>query len=368
MKIRLVKLITAIVSCSFLAGCGSILVEEGDDFGKDIVSPPNMKVNNVIENGAAWGKQQDPEMPFIDSLWTQPTQLSGSRIENVDLPSFGEAEQDLLVRHLSTSCKWRVTDERGAVVAIRRSIDEHGNWTGNRGFRSIFLKDGGHAQMFTQIVLSTSKQYASSPRDNAVVARASAGPLELRVRNNGTQGNESNLTDQFGNNAVEIFEQSPVLDRRFTQAELRFVKTELDALRNSEAAKRQGFDRKLVPEFSIRMGEPALKVLAGMQGGIYGVEAFVNPGESGKCFLRVFEATRNTPLSEARMRGPSTEYTGWSDNPKETFFYSSEIIVYEGDWGNYYPARFELWFEPADKSKPKRKLIEDTYKICGWMR
>jgi hypothetical protein len=104
-----------------------------------------------------------------------------------------------------------------------------------------------------------------------------------------------------------------------------------------------------------------------MQGGIYSVCAYVNPGESGYAYLKVFEATKNTPLSTSRIPERSTEFIGWSDNPTEEFFYNSEITVYEGDWGVYYPARFELWFVP-DSGKPERKLVEKVFKIEGWQR
>lgn len=104
-----------------------------------------------------------------------------------------------------------------------------------------------------------------------------------------------------------------------------------------------------------------------MQGGIYFVYAHVNPGEPGYAYLKVFEATKNTPLSASRMPERSTEFIGWSDKTNDQFLYNSEITVYEGDWEVYYPARFELWFVP-DSGKPERKLIEKIFKIEGWQR
>ena len=104
-----------------------------------------------------------------------------------------------------------------------------------------------------------------------------------------------------------------------------------------------------------------------MQGGIYQVYARINPGTAGRVYLKVFEATRNTRLSAGRIAECSLEYTGWSDDPQEQFFYNTEITVYEGDWGVYYPARFELWFMPQDGG-PERKLLEKIFKIEGWQR
>jgi hypothetical protein len=43
------------------------------------------------------------------------------------------------------------------------------------------------------------------------------------------------------------------------------------------------------------------------------------------------------------------------------------VQVRDGDWGAYYPGRFELWFVPATGA-PEGKLVEDIFKIEGWIR
>jgi hypothetical protein len=42
-------------------------------------------------------------------------------------------------------------------------------------------------------------------------------------------------------------------------------------------------------------------------------------------------------------------------------------MIYEGDWGKPYAARFEVWFTP-DAGGPERKLAERIFKIEGWQR
>ena len=37
-------------------------------------------------------------------------------------------------------------------------------------------------------------------------------------------------------------------------------------------------------------------------------------------------------------------------------------ILDEGNWGQYYAARFELWFRP-DTGAPERKITEKVYRI-----
>ena len=104
-----------------------------------------------------------------------------------------------------------------------------------------------------------------------------------------------------------------------------------------------------------------------MQPGIYEVEAWVNPGEAGLVYLKAYEVTRNYQLSDERLRAASNERMGWSEDAEELFYSNTNITIYEGDWGQPYAARFELWFLP-DSGKRGRKLLERVLKIEGWER
>ncbi len=48
----------------------------------------------------------------------------------------------------------------------------------------------------------------------------------------------------------------------------------------------------------------------------------VVPGEPGMTYLRAFEATKRTPLSESRLKEDSNERIGWSDDSEEKFLFS----------------------------------------------
>jgi hypothetical protein len=104
-----------------------------------------------------------------------------------------------------------------------------------------------------------------------------------------------------------------------------------------------------------------------MQPGIYNLTLRINPGEPGLVYLKAFEATKGTRLSEGRLKGASNERIGWSNDPEEKFLYENEFTIYEGDWGKPYAARIEVWFCP-DSGQPERKLMERVCKIEGWMR
>ena len=150
-----------------------------------------------------------------------------------------------------------------------------------------------------------------------------------------------------------MFEQSTARERRVTNAALAFLKDEFVELKLPSDAAKRGAD-----EFVLRNG---------MQPGIYNLTLRLNPGEPGLTYLKAFEVTKGTRLSEGRLYDRSNERIGWSSDSGEKFLYENEFTIYEGDWGKPYAARIEVWFRP-DSGKPERKLIERVCKIEGWQR
>ena len=80
-----------------------------------------------------------------------------------------------------------------------------------------------------------------------------------------------------------------------------------------------------------------------------------HPSEPGQVFLRADEITRAPGLTTRK-----------SKNPGELFSSDLHSTIHEGDWGQYYGARFEVWFDP-ESGGPERKLLESNWKIEGWM-
>jgi hypothetical protein len=123
----------------------------------------------------------------------------------------------------------------------------------------------------------------------------------------------------------------------------------------------------LLPPDATRHGQPTLDLFESFQPGIYDVEGWLNPRESGAIYLRAYEVTKGTRLSADRLGGTSYERIGWSAATDELFLYNVHIVIYEGDWGQPYTARFEVWFKP-DSGAVERKLFERVFKIEGWQR
>lgn len=117
-------LMIALASVS-ISACGLM----GDALVENIVVPPGMKVEEPIdERAAAWGRQQDAEAGVLYAVKARSIGKAIHEIKNLDLPQFGGENRELLVRHLATSCEWRVTEEGGKIHVVRRDVDENGNW------------------------------------------------------------------------------------------------------------------------------------------------------------------------------------------------------------------------------------------------
>ena len=108
-----------------------------------------------------------------------------------------------------------------------------------------------------------------------------------------------------------------------------------------------------------------LQLWNSIQGGIYEYSLYYPALPDGEVFLRCYEATENIELSASRLREASTvevkDHTGFGAVAQRQTF-----TIYEGDWGDYYAVRVEVWHR--DKGGKKRKLVEKTYAMEGWMR
>lgn len=114
-----------------------------------------------------------------------------------------------------------------------------------------------------------------------------------------------------------------------------------------------------------------LQIWNDFQGGIYKYDFYYGSLPAGEVFLRCYEATKDIRLSEK---------TAWGDRIyKEskvaidsTYSFSKlvnkqKFTIYEGDWGDYYAARIEVWHKDAKTGK-ETKLMEKVYRVEGWMR
>lgn len=109
-----------------------------------------------------------------------------------------------------------------------------------------------------------------------------------------------------------------------------------------------------------------LQVWNDFQGGLYQYSFYYPELPDGDVFLRCFEVTENIELSTSRLRKASTvkviDHTEFGMIADKQNF-----TIYEGDWGDYYAARIEVWHKNASTGE-ETKLLEKIYHVEGWMR
>ena len=165
---------------------------------------------------------------------------------------------------------------------------------------------------------------------------------------------------QGTNLSMVVTEYGPRGPSRLIQPTFDFFQQEfgnLTAAGNWERAKR------LLPEGSVRKGAAELKVFTDLVGNL-SYEAWVNPGEKGKVYLKAFEVTKNMSLTLNGVGGAPIEYIGWSDDPEEKFYASDDFSFDEYSEENDFAVRLEVWFAPANGG-PERKLVERVFRVKG---
>ncbi|MBR5480565.1 MAG: hypothetical protein IKU85_02545 [Bacteroidaceae bacterium] len=108
-----------------------------------------------------------------------------------------------------------------------------------------------------------------------------------------------------------------------------------------------------------------LQIRNGLQGGIYEFSFFYPQLPEGVIHLQCYEAGTGLSLSAREIKKKTRHQVGKTDN-FTCLIRNKEFTIYEGDWGDCYAARVEVWFE--DKKGTKRKLTEKTYGVQGWMK
>lgn len=277
------------------------------------------------------------------------------------LASLVHNRREELMAYLARHPGWWLHEEHGRLCATRRWRNQgvwnhplHGYYSGNTS-RFNHKDDFESYRKATHYQTRTTIGFPYSPfgRDkgaehasvSTICSDTSIGNLQSYVS-----------CERFGDKSfcVEVFEESSARERRITNAVLASLKDEFLSLTK-------------LPLDTIVRGPVSFVLRNAMQSGIYNLTLRINPGEPGLTYLKAFEVTKGTQLSERRLKGASNERVGWSNDVEEKFLYENQFTIYEGDWGKPYAARIEVWFQP-DSGKPERKLMERVCKIEGWQR
>ncbi len=102
------------------------------------------------------------------------------------------------------------------------------------------------------------------------------------------------------------------------------------------------------------------------QPGMYEYDFWTDKIDRGTIFLKAFEITKDKELSVENIKMDTKILIHNSSDSIVRFSSTRSFKIYEGDWGKFYAARFEVWFKPNSKGK-ERKLFQKNFKIEGWM-
>ena len=307
-------------------------------------------------------------------------------VEMPTLAALTAEEQTLWVQHMSASLAWELRESQGCRYAVRLQPTERGGVTVYESTLNGYYADASATDVVqTRVVMGLGCEHGfGQDRGQITRAAASAGEVQLILEDNMSQpGLSSALLITGGQGTtVEIYEQAHPSHRAFTAAAAAAIEDELRALLSAqdELAERCVVEH-LVPPGSTQTGAPSLAVTDGMQPGIYQLTAWVNPGESATVEARVFAAgpagDRPVPeevgaidseLSAARLRARSRRLVAGCQQPERLFRYQSEVTLYEGDWGQPYRARFELWHIDSGEGGEDVLLVSTTRQVEGWMQ
>lgn len=100
-----------------------------------------------------------------------------------------------------------------------------------------------------------------------------------------------------------------------------------------------------------------------VQPGIYKYYTDYTPKETGHFYVRAYEITSNDRLSGERIK----ERSKCMVENLEPKIHEGEFTIYEGDWGDKYGSRIELWFQPSN-GMHEYKIYERNYIVEGWQR
>lgn len=367
----------AIVQFLVWIGLGAILVfcllfylffglfggESEDHFGDNLAIPADLEVEEPLGGGYFFSDITAEKCRDDFSLALMRALDSSNAVEKTLAVSLGSLERlagtrrDFLLEYLAAHPGWWVHEDGGRLCATRRwKVD--GRWMHNlhgyycgRGFQ-------------TRATIGFPDFVFGRPRGVEVLPMESVAEVKPRPEKYGVGKMTGSLFLKGEGVSLDIFDQDDTGDFRMMRASVAILEDEFKRL---EQARTREEMRALLPADAVLEGDESFVLRDGMQGGIYNLTLRLNPGEAGTVYLKAFEATKGTPLSVERLEKRSGERVGWSENPEEKFLSEVDFTIYEGDWGKFYAARFEVWFRP-DGGGAERKLMERVFKIQGWMR
>ena len=310
---------------------------------------------------------------------TRPTEAVISLDSTLVFDQFDEGRVATLKRYFSSNPRWEIRKEnrysdasnssepKELTYAIQKEARNGKYETTLNGYYSDFRDEVDVMQ--TRVIVSFGQHYGhGNQTEHITFAKTNQSKVNtiIKAAHAGTPGNSSYIVLESKAINIEIYEQSKMLARTFTQDAIQDLNKELGmVLENLEEIDETG-KSPVAAYYPAQLDSSYLEIADGMQPGIYIVKAGLRTKETGIAYVKAFNSKTNERLSAERMTPRTTRTMGWSEDGKTVFPFESDLTVYEGDWEHQYMARFEVWFRPKEGAEVK--LLEKERLINGWER
>jgi hypothetical protein len=314
----------------------------------------------------------------LSSCSTRSSLISPSvDLSDDTLNQFTDYQRTLLLRHLASSARWQLKDHNGTLNAIRR---QEICGVLQMSFNGAYASGPSSDRSWSEVILMMQPyQPSESEKERVTVATAgTAAPVPLRLRQYKSEY-ISELVVSGHILSLYIRESSSHKERQLTQEALLAVNQELaTVLTHQQELSEKGYVQEAIPGISViqskistlNVSDEACRDSRNGRGacaldGLCQVSAYINPGEAGYAYIKVFIEQTDKQLCAEDIYRRSTENVGWSDNPSDKFFYDVNITICEEHPTGHiedFPARFELWFHP-DSGGTERELLEVTQTV-----
>ena len=229
--------------------------------------------------------------------------------------------KDTLLWYLSANIKWRVTEERGAVIAYKYDLDEKSkvrmeqNLDSPKGQSRIALRMGPY-------------KYGENSNINRIsFATAGDDTADVKLFKNANSAFFSELHLSGKGLYLQIMESSLDTNRTLTKETVSEVVKELESLKEKFDVGGRKAVIELLPKSSL--GEKIeMEVFPGTQSGLYTVSGFINPGEPGFIEILVVDAETGSTIGEGINSLRTIEYIGWSSENSEKFYFQSPVTIF----------------------------------------
>jgi len=136
-------------------------------------------------------------------------------------------------------------------------------------------------------------------------------------------------------------------------------------LLDSETAKTKGFDTDLMPRGSVIKSKDSEIVIDGSSG-YYNFKGYVNPGEKGYIYLRVYNPETKKDLINDYFKMSPIEYSGWSDDPNEKFSFDILDCIQSSTFKQ--KAMIEVWFHSLERDRRDSLLVSTEETVVAFRR